>query len=81
MVTGRLKVFGSCQAWFDEFRMYRRDARGRVVKTNDHLMDCLRYMVRSGIVRMKRKPVKGSEDLNKVLPFDRNAVNLGWMGS
>jgi hypothetical protein len=28
MVTGRFKVFASCQAWFEEFRMYRRDARG-----------------------------------------------------
>jgi hypothetical protein len=83
MVTGRFKVFASCQAWFDEFRMYRRDARGRVVKSNDHLMDSTRYMARSGIARMKRKPVKGEGEggATKVLPFDRNAVNLGWMGN
>jgi phage terminase large subunit-like protein len=80
MVTGRFKVFASCQAWFDEFRMYRRDARGRVVKSNDHLMDSSRYMARSGIARMKRKPVKTEQDGTKVIPFDRHAVNLGWMG-
>jgi hypothetical protein len=29
--------------------MYRRDEKGRIVKENDHLMDCMRYLVRSGI--------------------------------
>jgi hypothetical protein len=80
MVTGRFKVFATCQAWFDEFRMYRRDSRGRVVKSNDHLMDSTRYMARSGIARMKRKPPKAGEGENRVIPFDRNAANLGWMG-
>jgi len=79
MVTGRFKVFGSCQAWWDEFRMYRRDARGRVVKVNDHLMDATRYVARSGLARMKRKPAKADEQ-GKVLLFDRDAVHLGWMG-
>ena len=58
----------------------RRDSRGRVVKSNDHVMDATRYMARSGIVRMKRKPPKGGEGENKVILFDRNAANLGWMG-
>jgi len=49
MTTGRLKVFKSCRMWFDEFRLYRRDEMGKIVKENDHLMDCTRYMVRSGI--------------------------------
>jgi len=40
--TGRLKVAKSLSAWFAEFRLYRRDDKGRVVKENDHLMDaCL----------------------------------------
>jgi hypothetical protein len=80
MVTGRLKVFASCQAWFEEFRMYRRDARGRVVKSHDHLMDATRYMARSGLKYMKRKPVKPEGGDGKVLPFDRQSVTLGWMG-
>jgi phage terminase large subunit-like protein len=77
MVTGRFKVFASCIAWFDEFRMYRRDARGRVVKSNDHLMDSTRYIARSGIPRMKRKPAK--ESGSNVLQFGRDR-DLGWMG-
>lgn len=43
--TGRLKVLKSCQHWFEEFRIYRRDEKGKVVKTNDHLMDATRYLV------------------------------------
>jgi hypothetical protein len=47
LCTGRLKIFQSCQAWLAEFRLYRRDENGRVVKENDHLMDATRYLVRS----------------------------------
>jgi phage terminase large subunit-like protein len=44
MSTGRLKVFRNMQNWLAEFRLYRRDERGRVVKENDHLMDATRYL-------------------------------------
>lgn len=47
--TGRLKVFKSLQNWLSEYRMYRRDEHGKIVKANDHLMDATRYLVRSGI--------------------------------
>lgn len=50
--AGRLKVFASCGAWFEEFRLYRRDEKGRIVKSNDHLMDATRYLVVSGVNRM-----------------------------
>lgn len=43
--TGRLKVFSTLRAWLDEYRIYRRDERGRIVKEHDHLMDCTRYIV------------------------------------
>ena len=39
---GRLKVFRSCANWLAEFRLYRRNDKGQIVKVNDHLMDaCL----------------------------------------
>lgn len=47
--TGRLKVFKSCRQWLDEFRLYRRDDKGRVVEINDHLMDATRYLVMDGL--------------------------------
>jgi len=55
---GRLKVFASCGSLFEEFRLYRRDGKGRIVKQHDHVMDCLRYLVQSGPPIMKTKPVK-----------------------
>lgn len=49
MQSGRLKVFRSLQNWRSEFRLYRRDEKGRIVKENDHLMDAMRYLVVSGL--------------------------------
>lgn len=52
----KLKVFGSLVNWFAEFRLYRRDENGKRVKENDHLMDCTRYLVMSGLDRAIAKP-------------------------
>jgi hypothetical protein len=49
MTSGRLKIFNTCWAFLDEFRLYQRDEKGRIVKANDHLMDCLRYLIMSGM--------------------------------
>lgn len=48
--TGRLKVFRSLVAWLAEYRIYRRDEHGKIVKQNDHLMDATRYLVRTPAV-------------------------------
>ncbi len=56
MTSGRLKVFASLVEWLGEFRLYRRDEKGKVVKENDHLMDDTRYLVRSGVSRAKDMP-------------------------
>jgi hypothetical protein len=39
MAEGRLKVFSSLQNWRSEFRIYRRNKNGKLVKSDDHLMD------------------------------------------
>lgn len=46
--TGRLKIASSLVNWFYEYRIYRRDDKGRIVATNNHLMDTTRYIVLSG---------------------------------
>lgn len=46
--TGKLKVMSHLLNFFNEYRLYRRDENGRIVKKHDHLMDCMRYIVRSG---------------------------------
>lgn len=53
---GRLKVFRSLQNWLAEYRLYRRDEKGRVVKERDHLQDCTRYLCMSGLQRACVKP-------------------------
>lgn len=63
--SGRLKVFADLEAWWREFRLYRRDEKGRVVKRDDHILDATRYALVSGIplargegvVRLERKRV------------------------
>lgn len=44
MSSGRLKVFKSLKNWLSEYRIYRRDEKGKIVKENDHLMDTTRYL-------------------------------------
>lgn len=54
---GRLKVFATCRNWLAEFRLYRRDDKGKIVKKNDHLMDATRYGVLA-IGSAKTQPIK-----------------------
>lgn len=56
--TGTLKVFSSCQNVFSEYRLYRRNEKGDIVKSNDHLMDALRYCLMSGLERAKVEPLR-----------------------
>lgn len=45
MQGGQLKVFNTMAYWKTEFRLYRRDEKGKIVKKNDHLMDSTRYLL------------------------------------
>jgi len=62
MSTGRLKVFRSLQNWLAEYRIYRRDEDGKVVKEFDHLMDSTRYLIMSGLNMAITKPFDEDED-------------------
>lgn len=57
ITAGKIRVRRSLRHFFTEYRMYRRDKKGRVVKKNDHLMDAMRYMVASGVDWLARMPV------------------------
>jgi hypothetical protein len=59
---GRLFVFSSLQNWLSEFRIYRRDEKGKIVKQNDHLMDATRYLILSGLQVACREPREEAED-------------------
>ena len=72
--AGRLKVFESCGLWFEEFRLYRRDEKGRIVKQNDHLMDCTRYLIRGRDCMTTQRPRHEPD-----FPFDDNTSPQAWM--
>ncbi len=73
--TGRYKVFKSCQNWLTEYRLYRRDDKGRVVKGSDHAMDESRYFIMSGLARAKTKPVP-----KPAIMHQHHGGSGGWMG-
>jgi hypothetical protein len=56
MSRGGLKVFSTLRNWLAEFRIYRRDEKGKVVKENDHLMDAMRYLIMTGMTVARIEP-------------------------
>lgn len=72
MTTGRLKIFNTCRGIKREFRLYRRDEKGNVVKKDDHLMDAMRYEVMSGIAVGKMPPNANEQFSGR---FARGAMN------
>ncbi len=43
MLEGRFRVFNTCEPFFEEFRLYHRDENGKISKTNDDVIDAVRY--------------------------------------
>lgn len=56
--SGKLKLIwnSNTEEVLKEYRKYRRDEKGRIVKKDDHLMDALRYAIVSGL-RHGRSPL------------------------
>lgn len=54
--SGRLKFFSTCTNLLAEFRIYRRDDKGKVVKENDHALDALRYLTVTGLKNARPDP-------------------------
>lgn len=73
--SGQVKVFKSLRNWLAEYRIYRRDEKGHIVKKNDHLMDATRYLIVTGPEIAKVKPVAKSK------PLGQHRGATGWMGS
>lgn len=74
--TGRYKVFASCKNWISEYRIYRRDEKGRVVKGQDHAVDDSRYFICSGLDRCKVEPV---DEKQNVRFREHGSSSDGWM--
>ena len=43
--SGQIKVFDTLVKWLEEYRIYRRDENGKIVKDKDDLMDATQYLV------------------------------------
>lgn len=83
LANGQLKVFKSCGAWFDEFQIYRRDQKGKVVKEKDHLMDAMRYGIMSekeiADVPISRRRKEKIDEFPGVRFANKSEVS--WMGN
>jgi hypothetical protein len=82
LANGQLKVFRSCVGWFEEFQIYRRDQKGKVVKDKDHLMDATRYGIMSeeevaDVPISKRKKVIENEFMGQKFT---TSGSTSWMG-
>lgn len=78
IVPQRLKVFRKCAQFLSERRLYRRDIKGQIVKKDDHLMDGLRYAVRSGLKRATVKPAPPEPKITELV-YDQGNLGQGWM--
>jgi phage terminase large subunit-like protein len=69
MSSGRIKIFSTLQNLFTEIRMYHRDENGKIVKQDDHLLDCLKYLIISGLSRATTKSEIEREHTGQVNPY------------
>ena len=74
MSRGGLKVFSTCRNWLTEFRIYRRDEKGRVVKENDHLMDASRYLIMTGMGLATIEPDEMEAMERQTMSHGRNSI-------
>lgn len=82
MSEQRFRVFASCEAWFAEVRKYHRDAKGRIVKKDDHLMDATRYGVYSGLALAKNETDITVSNRRPYTPAPiQGGGSTGYMGS
>jgi phage terminase large subunit-like protein len=80
MSAGLFKVCRSCEPWLKEFRKYRRDMKGRVVKVDDHLMDATRYAVYSGLALAKTEADTIAAPRSRYVPsMPQSGSSTGYM--
>jgi phage terminase large subunit-like protein len=65
--TGQLKVFRDLHDFLEEYRLYRRDEKGKVVKSLDHIMDAMRYAI-MGRELARTKPLPTRQIMNRNMP-------------
>ena len=66
LAQGQLKIFNTLINFREEFRLYRRDDKGKIVKERDHLQDALKYAWVSGRDVMIPEPVANPQAISNV---------------
>jgi Terminase RNaseH-like domain len=79
MTSGRLKIFKSCQNLLAEYRLYRRDEKGRICKEKDHALDALRYMHGQFLAICATQPAPQKEKPVSAWA-SASSFSTGWMG-
>jgi hypothetical protein len=84
MSSGRLKVFASLQAYWDEFRGFGRRERGRIVPDSAPLQNATRLLLTSGISHVSTEPIPRDPNLEPWYRFDpcggkSHEDPFGWM--
>lgn len=65
--TGRIKFFSNLQNLLFEYRIYRRNDKGRIVKDMDDCLDALRYLIMSGhtVMSVERDESSWNRPINR----------------
>lgn len=81
LVTGRLKIFKSLVPLLNEMRIYRRNDKGQVADgQDDHLCDCMRYLVVSGGQIASLPPIDIEEDYIEQRAISNAGNSAGYFG-
>lgn len=72
LATGQIKIFSTCSDFFDEYKQYKRDSKGKVIKENDHVMDSFRYGVMTpNIAQTKPVPMAYNQGVSPQFRIQR----------
>lgn len=68
--SGKVKIFSHLHNFAKEYILYRRDLQGKVIKENDHLMDCLRYIVNNSNRALSKQQLSNAGTYNGTRRYD-----------
>jgi len=80
MQAGQIKVFSTLTKTLSELRKYSRDDKGIPNKKDDHLMDCMRYIVMSGLSLAKPMGQRPGDYSGTNYRSTRRVGEASWMG-
>ena len=67
LLQGKLILSDRCQKLYWELERYRKDASGKIPKKDDHLIDCLRYVMDAAnySVKQEREMIKEADEMKR----------------